>query len=603
LGLKFEMKLRGRIIFAFLAVLAMPAANAIWALRGSTEVSERARVANDALFPALEHTAQIPNQLVKMRDAFEQAAIFEDQDQIKMGNEIRASIATHFTAALKAHPDPDLKAVMERTNERAEKLALISQKITQGIEVDGGTQEASEGLEADVVDYRVTLTRRFAEELNQVEEVAENSRSVAAISLGLALLVGVATGGYVAWWIASRVNTVSEKLRDIAEGDADLAVRLEEKGNDEISSLAHWFNTFVDKLHETIMQISDSATELNSGEHSANVLARIASEVANGSGQVKDRSSAIAQTTGEVSDQISSVAAAVEEASTNIRDMARSNDAVSGNLTRISQNGDSVADGMKKIDQAVGRVQESMKDVGEKSVTAAETSGRATASAKEADVAVTVLGQSAEEIEKIVGVISEIASQTNLLALNATIEAASAGEAGRGFAVVASEVKELARQTASATEEISARIEGIQMNTEKSVTAIGEIVDVVGSIDELSRTIASLTENQREEFSGLASTIAGVASSANEMIVAVQEAAAGAAQATLTSEELATGFCEVAKVVAGTSVNVSDVASKIKEFANFAEESTDSATALDAISQAIANQAKRLGEATGRFKL
>jgi methyl-accepting chemotaxis protein len=106
------------------------------------------------------------------------------------------------------------------------------------------------------------------------------------------------------------------------------------------------------------------------------------------------------------------------------------------------------------------------------------------------------LGQSSIEIGKVIKVITAIAGQTNLLALNATIEAARAGDAGRGFAVVANEVKELAKQTANATEDISQRIEAIQTDTKAAVQAITQITDIINQINDFQSTIASAIEEQ-----------------------------------------------------------------------------------------------------------
>ena len=106
------------------------------------------------------------------------------------------------------------------------------------------------------------------------------------------------------------------------------------------------------------------------------------------------------------------------------------------------------------------------------------------------------LGESSAEIGQVIKVITSIAQQTNLLALNATIEAARAGEAGKGFAVVANEVKELAKETAKATEDISRKIEAIQGDTKGAVEAIGQITTVINQMNDISNTIASAVEEQ-----------------------------------------------------------------------------------------------------------
>jgi len=171
------------------------------------------------------------------------------------------------------------------------------------------------------------------------------------------------------------------------------------------------------------------------------------------------------------------------------------------------------------------------------------------------------LGGAADEIGKVIEVIQDIAEQTNLLALNATIEAARAGDAGKGFAVVATEVKELAKQTASATEDIRKRIKGIQGSSGRAVKSIGDISDVVKQVNELSRMIASVVEEQSITTKEIARNMVqssnaaqmvsrGVAESATATqeitrnIVGVDQAARqsaqGAAQTQTTSRELST---------------------------------------------------------------
>jgi len=145
---------------------------------------------------------------------------------------------------------------------------------------------------------------------------------------------------------------------------------------------------------------------------------------------------------------------------------------------------------------------------------AARVASEAVKVAETTNATISKLGESSKEIGQVIKVITSIAEQTNLLALNATIEAARAGEAGKGFAVVANEVKDLANQTAKATEEISGKIGAIQSDTKSSVEAIAEISEVINKINDISNTIASAVEEQTATTAEIAQNITGVAQAA-----------------------------------------------------------------------------------------
>jgi len=220
----------------------------------------------------------------------------------------------------------------------------------------------------------------------------------------------------------------------------------------------------------------------------------------------------------ETATQTGVVSAATEQVSTNLTVIATSSEEMLASIREISKSANEAA-GMAK--NAV-RFVESTNDTVQK------------------------LGESSTEIGNVIKVITSIAAQTNLLALNATIEAARAGDAGKGFAVVANEVKELAKQTAQATEDISRKIEGIQGETKGAVEAIGQIAGIIRQIDDVSNTIASAVEEQTATTNEIGRNIteaargsAEIARNVSSVADAAQSAARGAADTQTAAEALA----------------------------------------------------------------
>ncbi len=180
----------------------------------------------------------------------------------------------------------------------------------------------------------------------------------------------------------------------------------------------------------------------------------------------------------------------------------------------------------------------------------------------ETNVTVTKLGESSAEIGQVIKVITSIAQQTNLLALNATIEAARAGEAGKGFAVVANEVKELAKQTAKATEDISQRIGAIQADAKSAVDAIRMISEIVGQVNDIAGTIATAVEEQSATTSEMSRNVSEAAKGSGEVAryitsvaTAAQSTSAGASDSQRAAQQLARMSTELRALVGQFKIN------------------------------------------------
>ncbi|MBI9016706.1 MAG: methyl-accepting chemotaxis protein [Phycisphaerae bacterium] len=306
---------------------------------------------------------------------------------------------------------------------------------------------------------------------------------------------------YVANKIAKPIKNASDMLKDIAQGEGDLTKRLVIDSNDEMGELSKWFNVFVEKIQNIIIQITGNAAIVSS---SSTELSATAAQMSSGAE--------------EMTNQSVSVSAAAEEMSVNMVGMAKSTEEMSASIRMVAA----------AVEEMTASVSEIASNAEQAATVADEASVLATSSNEKIDQ----LGLAADEIGKVIEVIQDIAEQTNLLALNATIEAARAGDAGKGFAVVANEVKELAKQTAEATNEISERIGAIQSTTTESVESISKISEVIKKVNDVSRSIAAAVEEQSATTGEIAQSVSSVATVSDTVSRSISESASASQEIT-----------------------------------------------------------------------
>ena len=279
----------------------------------------------------------------------------------------------------------------------------------------------------------------------------------------------------------------------------------------------------------------------------------------------EDNARSIAQTSEQMSANISGVATAAEEISANINSIAGTAEEISSSMGTVALTTEEMSSNLATVDTALREMSDSIGGIAENAREGAAVASHAAEAADETTGIVTLLGNSAEEIGKVTNVIQVIAQQTNLLALNAAIEAASAGEAGRGFAVVANEVKELARKTARATEDISGKIQDIQENVSLAVKAIRDITGIVNKIDDLQARISKMVDQQTLVTHEISRNVTETAAGVNEISKNIGESAEGANQVSRGIGEIATGANEVARNVAEAAAGISDMNKQIAE--------------------------------------
>ncbi|MGL1902488.1 MAG: HAMP domain-containing methyl-accepting chemotaxis protein [Fibrobacterales bacterium] len=263
---------------------------------------------------------------------------------------------------------------------------------------------------------------------------------------------------------------------------------------DEIGQMATAADGSIDSLNSVVLKISENSDALSSSSETLTITTK---SVVQSTQNMNSRSQVIAQSTEQVSNKMNNIASAAEQMSTTVSTFASSIEEMSLSSNEIVK---SCQKESEIVENANIRVR-STNDVMSK------------------------MQISANEIGKVLDVIKNIADQTNLLALNATIEAASAGEAGKGFAVVASEVKELAKQTAAATDEISKQIDTMRNDTKESVKSIEEVSAVIEEVNAISHTIVIAIEQQAATLNDISSGVGNVNTSASDVSQNVQESA------------------------------------------------------------------------------
>jgi len=324
-----------------------------------------------------------------------------------------------------------------------------------------------------------------------------------AIVVVICAMVFIAFGAIlVARSLIRPVKGIASTLARVAGGD--LTARAEIRGNDEIAQMTRALHTALEKIGGAFASIGGGVQALARSSDDLTMVGKTLGASAD-----------------DTSRQAGVVAAASEQAGKNVQTVASGTEEMSVTIKEIAKN----------------------------AAEAARVATTAVSQAHRTNTLIGKLGESSIEIGAVLKVITTIAEQTNLLALNATIEAARAGEAGKGFAVVANEVKELAKETAKATEDITRRIEAIQADTAGAVTAIGEITLVIGQINDIQSTIASSVEEQAATTNEIGRNLHELAQASNEIaqnVTSVAASAGSTADCSMLTRTAATSLSELA---------------------------------------------------------
>jgi methyl-accepting chemotaxis protein len=427
------------------------------------------------------------------------------------------SMGEQLEAARTVHMSETSKTLVDRVRTQYKEFGQLLDDATHGRVTDpnvGSTlNKISLSISAALTEAGAAEQKAAKAHADEAARAYENARMSTFIMLAVGVVLSMTLALMTAGALLRPLRRAIEVLDQVADGD--LRVRVPVSGSRELAQMGTAVNRSLDSLADVLRLVTGSAARLSNASQR---LTTVAGQVSRSVDHTVEQANVASDAAGSVSRNVTTVAAGAEEMTASIRE--------------ISQN----------------------------AAAAVQVSAEAMAVAAQTTETVSKLGDSSAEIGNVIRVITAIAEQTNLLALNATIESARAGDAGKGFAVVAGEVKELAQETAKATEDISRRITSIQADTSGAVEAISRISEVINKMNDYQTTIASAVEEQT--------------STTNEIGRNVTDAADG-------SQRIAANISQVAEAGRATT-------SQIKEAQDAADE--------------LARMSTELQQAVGRFQ-
>jgi len=465
-------------------------------------------------------------------------------------------------------------------------------------------------------------------EIDHAEVMTPVNQLMMTIAAASALLLSIIA--VIAFFIGKQIADPLIRGATFAEtvSNLDLTARIDVDQKDEVGLLASTLRTMADTLSEIIRKISDTATEVSGASEE---LSAVSSQMASAAEEMNAQSGTVASATEQISASVGTVASAAEESSQSVTGIAAMTEEMSANISNVADavrktadeaqnaagDSESVIQGITYIASAVEELTTSMNEIAKSTTQASVISRDAGTRTVEINTKMEALVKASKQIGKVIGIIKDIADQTNMLALNATIEAAGAGEAGKGFAVVAGEVKELARQSAEATDTIAEEIDRIRQSTDDmdgAVTQIGAVIEnitginetIASSVEEQSATAAEISRNvaqNADSVKRIATAASDTATRMNDMEKYTDEVSKGANEVSAHIEELNRGVKDVARSAAEAAAGVQDISKNVQGISLAARETATGATQTSQSSKEMARMATTLSDIVGRFRI
>jgi len=551
---KFDnMKLKPKLLSGFGVVLVLLALVSILGIVNfvsvSHEIDEYVELADEATFAKdlevkfLKIVTEVQH-FAKTKDANEATEVK------KHGDELAARVKQAESQISNPEHLKLLKEIDHALKEYMHEFDQVSALVAGGNAADAG--EINDLLEnqmpkmiALVITDAEKLAHLIAEEEHHLKEQMEGEIAFAEIEMVVIALIGLGLGIAIAWYLGGALSNpvvaMTGAMQRLAGGDLEVAIPAQGR-QDEIGEMAATVQVFKESAQEVKrLEAEQKEAEARAAEEKRRMMNEMADSFQDNVGgivntvsaaatEMENSAQALSHQAGQATSMSGTVSAASTEASANVQTVAAAAQELNSSISEIS----------RQIDQS------------------SQIAREAVETARQTGEEIETLATAAEKISEVVNLITDIAEQTNLLALNATIEAARAGEAGKGFAVVASEVKNLASQTARATEEIGTQISGIQSATHGSVEAIRRINETIQRIDEATTGIASAVEEQNAATMEIDRNVEEAATGTEQ----VSENISGVSDAAAETGHAAEQILVAAKELAGQSVTLHDEVEK-----------------------------------------
>jgi methyl-accepting chemotaxis protein len=462
----------------------------------------------------------------------------------KQGKELQLhfdELATGLTKAMEYLPKDDAGQAVTQLTSQLIQLGLGDDNVFAQRGIELALDEAVAGTMAKSRDLATNLGQEVNGLVTNAETVMETASGnseqaiengtlaltvITLISLAIAVLIGWL---YINRNVSARLVNTADIMERLADGD--LSVEIAATGSDEISAMARTVGVFKENaLEKQRIEAEQKELEQRAGADRRKSMLDLALTFEQ-----------------SVLGIVETVSTASEEMETTARSMLGVADQNVAQSETVAEESEHAASNVNSVAAATEELTRSVDEIAQQAEQSSQISGEAVTEAQSATAEVQGLAQTVEHIDSVVELISDIANQTNLLALNATIEAARAGDAGKGFAVVASEVKNLASQTAKATEEIAGQIKAIQSATGSAVAVIDGVSQTIGNMNGIASTIAAAVVEQGSATAEISRNIGEATESTNEVNTNVTKIKAGAMENRSATDGLLSAASELSQ--------------------------------------------------------